>query len=29
MAEFKSSLSYDTWDPVFENNDVNTIFTPF
>jgi len=29
MAEFKNRLSYDTWDLVFENDDVNTIFTPF
>jgi hypothetical protein len=29
MAEFKNSLSDDTWEQVFENEDVNTIFAPF
>ena len=29
MAEFKNSLSCETWDPVFEGDDVNTIFNSF
>jgi hypothetical protein len=29
MAEFKNSLNCDALDLVFENDDVNTIFTPF
>jgi hypothetical protein len=28
MAEFQNSLSYDTWDQVFDGNDVNKIFNP-
>jgi hypothetical protein len=28
MAEFTISLSYETWDPVLEGGDVNTIFNP-
>jgi len=29
IAEFKNSQSYETWDSVFECNDVNTIFNSF
>lgn len=29
IAEFKNSLSYETWVPVFEGNEVNTIFNAF
>jgi hypothetical protein len=29
IAEFKNSQSYETWDPLFECNDVNTIFNSF
>jgi hypothetical protein len=29
MAEIKKSLNYRTWDPVFEGDDVNTIFNSF
>ena len=28
ITEFKNSLSYETWDPVFEGDDGNTIFNP-
>ena len=29
MAEFNNSLSYETWDPILESDDVNTNFNPF
>jgi len=29
MAEFKNSLSYETWDPVFEGYGVNAILKCF
>jgi len=29
MAEIKKSLNCGTWDPVFEGDDVNTIFNSF
>jgi hypothetical protein len=29
MAEFKNSLSFETWGPVSEGDDVNTIFNSF
>jgi hypothetical protein len=29
MAEFKRSLGFETWDPVSEGDDVNTIFNSF
>jgi hypothetical protein len=29
MADFKMKLSYETWEPVFDGNDVNKIFNSF
>jgi hypothetical protein len=29
MAEFQNSLSYESWDQVFDGNDVNKIFNSF
>jgi hypothetical protein len=29
MAEFQNSLSYESWDQVFDGNDVNEIFNVF
>jgi hypothetical protein len=29
MADFQINLSYKTWDPVFNGNEVNTIFNSF
>ena len=29
MVEFKNSLSYETWDLVFEGDYVNTVFNSF
>jgi len=29
MAEFQNSLTYESWDQVFDSNDVNNIFNSF
>ena len=29
MAEFQNSLSYESWDQVFDGDDVNKIFSSF
>jgi hypothetical protein len=29
ISDFKNKLSYEMWDNVFENNDVNSIYTSF
>ena len=29
MAEFQNILSYESWDQVFDGNDVNKIFNSF
>jgi hypothetical protein len=29
VADFQLKLSYETWEPVFDGNDINTIFNVF